>query len=278
MPASYHDRMLRVLDYIHENPAGDLSLDRLADVAAMSRFHWHRVFYGMTGETCAQAVRRVRLHRAACLLVQTDASVAYVAKTCGYDSVQAFSRGFRVAFGMSPSAFRVRGDLRSPLNSPEKGERPMFPVETTTTPALTLAALPHKGPYLEVGQAFEKLQQICTAQDLWPHVRGMTCVYYDDPNAIAAADLRSHAGVVIAVTSVIPEMLERVDLPVGRTAVMHYKGPYAGLKAAYDYLYGVWLPQSGEETRDAPPTEVYLNGPHDTAPDDLLTDICVPIR
>ena len=70
MAASYEDRMLRVVAYIHDNPAGDLSLDALADVAAMSRFHWHRVFHAMTGETCAQAVRRVRLHRASVMLVQ----------------------------------------------------------------------------------------------------------------------------------------------------------------------------------------------------------------
>nr|MCU0854535.1 AraC family transcriptional regulator [Paracoccaceae bacterium] len=49
----YEDRLLRVLDHIAENPAGDLSLDALADVAAMSRFHWHRVFHAMTGETAA---------------------------------------------------------------------------------------------------------------------------------------------------------------------------------------------------------------------------------
>lgn len=44
MPNSYEKRLIRVLEYIHANPAGDLSLDALADVAAMSRFHWHRVF------------------------------------------------------------------------------------------------------------------------------------------------------------------------------------------------------------------------------------------
>ena len=48
------NRMIRVLDHIHDNPAGDLSLDALADVAAMSRFHWHRVFRAITGETAAQ--------------------------------------------------------------------------------------------------------------------------------------------------------------------------------------------------------------------------------
>ncbi|WP_306735035.1 hypothetical protein [Marimonas arenosa] len=64
--------MLRVLEYIHTNPAGDLPLDALADVAAMSRIHCRRVFHAMTGETCAEAVRRSRLSRPACWLVQSD--------------------------------------------------------------------------------------------------------------------------------------------------------------------------------------------------------------
>ena len=58
-------RVLRVLEHIHANPAADLSLDALADVAAMSRFHWHRLFRAVTGETAAQTVRRMRMHRAA---------------------------------------------------------------------------------------------------------------------------------------------------------------------------------------------------------------------
>jgi len=58
---------------------------------------------------------------------------------------------------------------------------------------------------------------------------------------------------------------------------MHYKGPYSGLAAAYRHLYGVWLPESGEEPSNAPPFEVYLNNPRDTAPEDLLTDVCVPL-
>ena len=46
---SYEARLIRVLDYIHDHPAGDLSLDNLADIAAMSRFHWHRTYHAMAG-------------------------------------------------------------------------------------------------------------------------------------------------------------------------------------------------------------------------------------
>jgi AraC family transcriptional regulator len=94
MQNSYEDRILRVLSYIHDNPAGDLSLDTLADVAAMSRFHWHRVYRAMTGETCAQAVRRVRLHRGSIWLVQSDRTIDQIATDCGYPNSASFSRAF----------------------------------------------------------------------------------------------------------------------------------------------------------------------------------------
>ncbi|BBU54628.1 hypothetical protein KU6B_08930 [Mameliella alba] len=68
--ATYEARIRRVTRYIVDTPDGDLSLDALADVAAMSRFHFHRVYAAMTGETVAQAVRRLRLHRAGKWLVQ----------------------------------------------------------------------------------------------------------------------------------------------------------------------------------------------------------------
>lgn len=75
--------------------------------------------------------------------------------------------------------------------------------------------------------------------------------------------------------------LDEVNLPGGRFAVLHFKGPYAGLHKAYPYLYGEWLAGSGAgsgtEPRHAPCFEVYLNSPADTAPEDLLTDICMPI-
>jgi AraC family transcriptional regulator len=71
--------------------------------------------------------------------------------------------------------------------------------------------------------------------------------------------------------------LEAVTLEGGPCAVLHFKGPYSGLAAAYQYLYGPWLAENKVELRDAPSFEVYLNDPTTTAPDDLLTDIHMPL-
>ncbi len=64
----------------------------------------------------------------------------------------------------------------------------------------------------------------------------------------------------------------------GEYAVLRHKGPYADMKAAYDWFYGQWLPQSGREPANAPPVEEYLNSPQDTPPMELLTDIYLPLK
>ena len=154
----------------------------------------------------------------------------------------------------------------------------MYPIEFEDKPTSKMIAMDHKGPYLEIGNKFEQLGSIFGARGLWPHARGMAGLYLDDPNSVAEAELRSVAGIIVAPEFDAPDDLKLIEAPSGKMAVMHYKGPYAGLKAAYDYLYGIWLPDSGKEPRDLPVMEVYLNNPRDTVPDDLLTDVCVPIH
>jgi AraC family transcriptional regulator len=277
MAGDYERRLMRVIDYIHANPAGDLSLDRLAEVAAMSRFHWHRVYHAMTGETCAAAVRRIRLQLAAAWLVREDTQVAEIAKRAGYPNAQSFHRVFTEAYGLTPGAFRTRGQLPIARGS-KKGEHPMYPIEIAEQPARRLAALPHRGDYLETGRAFEQVASIFTSRSLWAHAKGMVGVYYDDPNSLPEPELRSHAGLSIDEAVDLGAPLEEVRIPGGRYVVMHYKGPYSGLLAAYQHLYGDWLPTSGEELGDHPPIELYLNGPTDVPPEELLTDVCVPLK
>ena len=109
----------------------------------------------------------------------------------------------------------------------------MFPVDIIDQPPRRVAAIAHTGPYPEIGGAFEKLSAIISARGLWPAVRGGVAVYYDDPAAVEAAALRSHAGFVLDEAAAMPAGLDEVRLAAGPAAVLHFKGPYAGLEAAY---------------------------------------------
>lgn len=274
---SYDDRLDRVRALIRETLGGDLSLDRLAEVAALSRFHLHRVFVGVTGETVADAVRRARLNRAALLAVTTAQPLAEIARRVGYPNAQSFARAFRATFGATPAAMRRRGFLPRPLHAPHRGDLPMHPVTIETAPAFHIAAIPHHGAYPGIGATFGRLYVALKAQGLFVRIAGPgVAVYHDDPSVTPVADLRAQAGVVVT-PGPLPEGFDAVDIPGGKQAVLHLKGPYDGLAAAWDWLYGTWLPQSGEVPADRPPFETYLNSPFDTAPADLITEIRVPL-
>ncbi|NOE35987.1 GyrI-like domain-containing protein [Ruegeria sp. HKCCD7318] len=277
MATSYEDRVLRVLAYIHDNAAGDLSLDALADVAAMSRFHWHRVFRALTGETCAQAVRRVRLHRAATWLVCTDRPITDIAASVGYPNPSSFARAFSDAYGGSPAAFRKAGQFHPAQPNFKTGGYPMHPVTTRTEPARRVVALPHKGAYSEIGKSFEAFGALCESRQLWPQVGPVLALYFDSPDDVPEDQLRSYAGAEFR-GATTPEGMEEMSIAGGKTAVLTYKGPYSGIAAAYHSLFGNWLPDSGEEPADEPCYEIYLNDPRETAPDDLLTEICLPLK
>lgn len=276
--SDYEKRMLRVMEYIHTYPDGDLSLDKLADVAAMSRFHWHRVFHAMTGETCAQAVRRIRLNRAACWLLRKDWPVEEVASKVGYPSVQSFGRAFRSAYGMAPVQFRTHGAETAPQLLKREGKLDMFDVSIETAPTRNLAVIAHRGPYLEIGGAFEKAAAIVNTRNLWAQVGTMIGVYFDDPTSVPEADLRSMAGFELKEGAELPEGFDAYKIETGPVGCLTYPGPYAGMQKAYDYLYSEWLPASGRDPADAPAYEVYLNTPAEVAPGDLLTNICLPLK
>lgn len=68
------------------------------------------------------------------------------------------------------------------------------------------------------------------------------------------------------------------DIPAQRVAVLRFKGPYAELEGAYEWLYGTWMPGSGEEPADAPCLKDDLNDCRTLPPAEWLTDIMVPLK
>jgi AraC-like DNA-binding protein len=100
----YERRVNRVMDYVQAHLDEDLTLEKLAGVAAFSPFHFHRVFAAITGETLSNFIRRVRLERAAsCLAIMRETSVLEIALRYGFSSAVTFARAFK-----SPSLSEIQ--------------------------------------------------------------------------------------------------------------------------------------------------------------------------
>jgi AraC family transcriptional regulator len=274
----YDERLRRVLSYIHDHLEEDIDVARLAEVACLSPYHWHRIYRAIRGETLAATVKRLRLHHAAGRLANTDMGLEEIAARAGYGSVHAFTRAFGAAFGMPPAAFRKTGSHTQFMETGGDTLMTEHPVEIKEFKAMRLATLPHTGQYMEIGKAFDQLFGWFGSRGLLSGSTRSIGLFFDDPDSVAEAELRSRAGIEVAADfQMVPPLEEFVTL-AGPYAVLTHKGPYANMKSAYSWLYGVWLPSSRREPADAPCLERYLNMPGQVPPTELLTEICLPLR
>lgn len=272
---SYETRVNRVTAFIYDHLDEALDLDRLADVAAMSRWHWHRVYYAMRGETVVSAVRRLRLQRAAADLANGDDNVEAVAKRSGFDNLQSFTRIFSEAYGMPPARYRKEGS-HTAFNAAQNGApTPHYDLQIRHVPAMRLAVQPHTGSYMNIGMAFGELFGRLGMLGLLSGRTRMIGVYLSDPSSVEEDQLLSLAGALIE--GPIPDGMQVHEVAARDHAVLRYKGPYGDMRGAYNWMFGTWLPQSGREAADAPVMEEYLNNPRDTPPTELLTDLYLPL-
>ncbi len=101
-------RIRRVADYVQANLAAELSIDVLAGVAAVSRYHFIRAFKATTGLTPHKYVLGRRMDAAKELLLCENMTLSQVAERVGYTNGHYFRQAFSQYFGCAPSTFAKR--------------------------------------------------------------------------------------------------------------------------------------------------------------------------
>lgn len=102
-------RVSRAVRYIEAHSAEPLDLDRLAAVAAASKFHFLRIFRRAVGLTPYQFLLSTRLRHAALKLLASADPVSSIAYGAGFGDLSTFNATFRARFGAAPQAFRRSG-------------------------------------------------------------------------------------------------------------------------------------------------------------------------
>jgi AraC family transcriptional regulator len=277
--------------YIVEHLDDPIDLRDLADHVCLSRFHFHRIFQALVGETVGEVIRRLRLERAATRLRTSQTPITELAFEAGYATHEAFIRAFRAAFGCTPSALRRRLTYEGQLPTPNgvhygsplqirfvtpQGEIGMQ-VEIREFKPRKAVCITHHGPYFMIGQTFGQL-------GAWLKETGIDArltlgIYYDDPEATPVAELRSDAGAFVPDDFATDDpRVHIVDIAGGLYAVGTHIGPYDGLPNAWGEMVGKWLPSSGYAFGDSPGLEVYLDDCSQVEAAKVRTEICVPVK
>lgn len=111
----YPDRLIHVLRFMHNNLHAQISLDKVAEIACMTKPSFCRFFKSRTQKKFSQYLEEIRINMACKILIETDYSIADVAHLCGYNSDSHFCKVFKEHMGNSP--FRFRSEVPRHANS-----------------------------------------------------------------------------------------------------------------------------------------------------------------
>lgn len=286
----YKQRILRVQMYIQKNLDRELSLEELAQKSHFSVYHFHRVFKAIVGESLKEHIRRLRLEGAASQLKYTDESVINVAFDAGYQTHEAFTRAFKTTFGCSPSAFRNNCSTSQQILAKYQNDRQLkkrsknlvngdeiMEVKIENIEPMRVAFVRHVGPYNQAGVAWEKLCTHLGKEGCLGPESKFVGICYDDPEVTPPEKIRYDACITVDESFVPTDEIGVQTIGGGEYAVTTHFGPYDNLSQTYSRLFRDWLMKSDREISQDPCMEFYLNDPESTEPDDLLTDVCLPL-
>jgi AraC family transcriptional regulator len=275
---SYQERVLRALVSLERDIDREPRLEDLARGAHLSPFHFHRVFSAVVGESPVEYVRRLRLERAAHELRQSTRQVQHVAREAGYGSHEAFTRAFRARFGVAPSAFRRLAEEALPRGDGGAARRGRVEVLRP----IRVAFIRHVGPYELAPMAWGRLMTWAGSSTQFRRSAGSTeplllGVPHDNPSVTPPERLRFDCCVAVD-DRVRPEGEIGVqDVAGGAYACAVHRGPFERLAETYVWIAASFIPEAGYRMRRAPFLELYLTPPERTPPEELLTEVFVPV-
>ena len=274
----YTQRINKVVAYINDHLDESLDLKTLAEVAALSEFHFHRVFKALKGESIGAHISRLRIEAAARLLRYSALSIEDIAFNIGYEAPAALSKAFKNQYGITPTQYRTNKDIyimKKEIINPDLALKAPKIIELEPK-NLIYVALTGKYGTLDYGKAYEQLWAVVKSQKLFTKGIESICVSYDDPKITEASLQRSEVSLAIHKPAHPEGEVSCKTLAGGKYAVFFYQGSYSHLSAVYDAAMR-WVIDSEYEVREEPTFEKYLNDSRRTAQEKLKTEVYIPI-
>jgi AraC family transcriptional regulator len=278
------------VDYIEAHLDQELALSVVARKAGISQWHFQRIFKALTGETLKTYIRSRRLAQSLKQLLTTERRIIEIALEAGFESQEAFTRAFKLAFGLTPGEYRQIGKKSMFLEKVQfdeaylthLGSQPTRSPELVEQAKLTIIGLTTRfyGVDSEKNNVAKQLPPLWEAflARLSEIENTVPCTCYgvvlpsaDDPEVLAYC-----AGIEVETVDNLPEGMQVVTVPSATYARFTHHGPVKNIDHTVNYIYGTWLSQSGRRHTYGPDLEVYGNQFHPTA-DSSVMEYAVPV-
>ena len=271
----------KALWYIESHLAGALTLDEIAAIGGVSRFHMVRAFAAATGFSVIRYVRARRLTEAARALAGGAPDILNLALDADYGSHEAFTRAFRDHFGVTPEAVRAAArldhlKLQEPIQMDSTALDTIPAPRLETAKAFLVAGLSERFNH-DNGAGIPGLwqrfhQKVAEIPDRVGLVAYGVCCNGDD-----AGNFDYIAGVEVSDFSDLPREFGSVRIPAQKYAVFTHREHISTIRRSVNTIWNHWLPASDFKIADAPNFERYDEN-FDPVTGNGGLEIWVPVR
>lgn len=245
-----------LMHYIYDNIDSQINLDTLSEDFKISKFHMHRLFKEQFGKNIYKTIKKVRLQKAADLLIANEKlTISDISAMCGYGSQTSFIRAFHAEYKMTPKAWRKGGFIgfseaiieQSDVERLSTKEYKNLSPIIKKMPSVRVYYIRHTGYDASIKECWQKLQTSLLSRDIEHYLE--IALFHDNPLITPL----SECNYVACVTIEEPFDSKKISLP-------HFEihgGVYAEFSASgykndilrvIQWVYHEWLPKSGYET------------------------------
>jgi AraC family transcriptional regulator len=267
--------MVDIITHIEDGLHTDLTVRSVSEYSGYSPHHFQKMFAAVTGLSLGSYIRRRRLTKAAAKLKSSSERIIDIALDSGFESQESFTRAFKAFLGANPNEYRkgefdfglrnleaMTASLINHLRSGGIGMKPRFEARSEFY-------------VIGVGKAFERGKTEEIGELLWPTLfkrideipgklgkEGCSYVTYGVCKEIwkdnhIQDQFNYYACVEVKKGTKAPEGMELHYLPEQNYAVFTHRGSIKDLALTNDYIWRIWLPQSGYQLAPASDLEIY---------------------
>lgn len=245
---AHQNSINNVIDFIELNIQDKIDLDKLADLANLSKYHFLRTFKSLIGETPIQFIIRLRLEKIASIMLnRPNESITNIATEFGFGDIASFSKYFKQHYGLNAKKWRTENSyllqqesnilqtakesLSYLYNNNIKYERKMVKynsIEIKDIKQFSVAYIRHIGSYITKENIRDNMWSKLFA---WAKPRGLLTnkdlntliVYHDDPNLTPADKQRTSFGIAIPENLKTDNKVSKMIIDSGKYLVAHFE-------------------------------------------------------
>jgi AraC family transcriptional regulator len=268
------------LSYMEDNLDGEISIEKAAQLACSSQYHFQRMFSYIIGVPLSEYLRRRRLTKAA-LDLQNGDKVIDVAIRYGYDSPTAFNRAFQAIHGVPPSAAQKPGTVLKafPRVSFQITIKGVTEMNYRIVKKESFRIVGVRGPLIsDAEESFKKVPlfwQETAQRGLIPQIAGLMNTEPMGILGVSTCNENEENFYYIAACTdkPVPDNMFEFTVPENTWAIFPGSGSPGSIQELQKRIFSEWLPTSGYEWANSPDIEVYL----DDNPSNMKYEVWLPV-